>query len=539
MKIWASSHHLCGEQATELQDLLNKSSETKEVRHKEGYEGRMKSDAEDRLKIRSALVTFIHSLKLETHRANILVNIYNGEEAGDNVNANKSLEIGIDQMNKFQESLPEGFRVKLSTKVVTMAAGRKTSQNRTNAVKPYNTYLIMSRVLYLLGSNQLDSTTLFNYELVPVPTSLFGDSGEARYPTTKSVLMNKLKVEVSSRGIVPDAVVVDGRGKLHSAIYWPKDGLVSDLLKSVEKYTSKTIDFSDVCIIFNRYFKKSIKSDTRLQRVDGFKRVHLGINSPLPPKEICLSSIKTKKKLIEMIAENLLEMFTTKQIQQRLIVTSDDIYPEETSQGIRTKREDLESHFDEADYIIPQQVDSAIRHGHTTIKVISADTDVFVLLCHHYLQSDWSRAEVYLEDFQAGKGIISIKETVEKNKSIVPSLTALHAISGCDSVLRMFGIGKAKALSVTRKKPLMFIGKLQASKEDVIQEAKSFVSKVYGMKHLSSSKNRFVNFILFEPLSLSQTRFSQTSSNQNRQRRRVMRKKAERRGRGRSILDMI
>ena len=301
--------------------------------------------------------------------------------------------------------------------------------------------------------------------------------------------MNKLKVEVSSPGIVPDAVVVDGGGMLHSAIYWPKDGLVSDLLKSVETYTSKTIDFSDVCIIFDRYCKKSIKSDTRLQRVDGFKRVHhLGMNSPLPPKEICLSSIKTKKKLIEMIAENLLEMFTTKQIQHKLIVTSDDISPEETSQGIRTKREDLESHFDEADCIITQQVDSAIRHGHTTIKVISADTDVFVLLCYRYLQSDWSRAEVYLEDFQARKGIISIKETVEKNKSIVPSLTALHAISGCDSVPRMFGIGKAKALSVTRKKPLMFIGKLEASKEDVIQEAKSFVSKVYGMKDLSSSK---------------------------------------------------
>ena len=68
---------------------------------------------------------------------------------------------------------------------------------------------------------------------------------------------------------------------------------------------------------------------------------------------------------------------------------------------------------------------------------------------------------------------------------------------------------------------------------------KSVVSKVYGMKDLSSSKNRFVNFVLFEPLSLTQKRFSQTSSNQNRQGRRVMRKKVERRGRGRSILDMI
>ena len=215
----------------------------------------------------------------------------------------------------------------------------------------------MSCVLYLLGSNQLDFTTLFNYELAPVPTSLFEDSGKACYLTTISVLMNKLKDEVSSQGIVPDDVVVDGRVMLYSAIYWPKDGLV----------------------------------------------------------------------------------------------------------------------------------DSAIRHGHTRIKVISADTDVSVILCYHYLQSDWSQAEVYLEDFQAGKGIISITETVEKNKSIVPSLTALHAISGCDSVPRMFGIGKAKALSVTRKKPLMFIGKLEASKEDVIQEAKFWVLRVTNLNGLPHS----------------------------------------------------
>ena len=195
-----------------------------------------------------------------------------------------------------------------------------------------------------------------------------------------------------------------------------------------------------------------------------------------------MTSIKTKKNLIAIIAEYLLEKFTSKQIQHKLIVTSDDVHPEETSQGIREKREDLESHYDEADYIVPQQVEAAIKHGNRVIKVISADTEVFVLLCYHYLKRDWSQAEVYFEDFQAGKKIVSIRKTVEKHVNIIPSLTALNVISGCDSVPGMFGIGKAKALSALKKMPLEFIGKKEASKDDVIREGKAFVSKTDAAK---------------------------------------------------------
>ena len=483
VKIWSNSHHLCGELLTELEDLRT-STANKDGKHKEEGQGRIKGDMEDRLKLRNALATYIHPLQIETHSANVLVNIYNGEEAGENVNVNKSFEIGMNYMNEFQEKLPEGFREKMSTRVVTMAEGKKKKEaNATIQVKDYNTELIMSRVLYLLGNNQLDFSTLFNYELAPVPTSLFKDSGDARYPKTKSVLKNKLKVEVSLRGIAPDVVIVDGGGMLHSSIHWPKDGKVEDLVNGVEQYVNKLINTSDVCIIFDRYFEKSIKSDTRRQRVEAFKRTHhLGINTPLPAKEICMSSTKTKENLIEIIASTLLERFTKKKIQHKLIVTSKDVYPEETHQGIRTKRQDLKTHFDEADYIIPQQVNSAIEHSQKVVKVISADTDVFALLCSHYKYNNWSGAEVYLEDFQAEKNIISIKKTVDKHKDIVPSLIALHAISGCDSVPAMFRIGKAKALSVVQKFPLKFIGRLDASEDDVIREGKTFVSKAYGMK---------------------------------------------------------
>lgn len=46
-----------------LVDLWKTLSRVKEWMHKEEYEGRMKSDAQDHFKIQNALMTFIHPLK--------------------------------------------------------------------------------------------------------------------------------------------------------------------------------------------------------------------------------------------------------------------------------------------------------------------------------------------------------------------------------------------------------------------------------------------------------------------------------------------
>ena len=135
---------------------------------------------------------------------------------------------------------------------------------------------------------------------------------------------------------------------------------------------------------------------------------------------------------------------------------------------------------------------AAIKNGSRFIKVISADTDVFVLLCYHYQKRDWSQAEVYMKSFKDGNKIISIRKTVEKHADIIPSITAVHALSGCDSVPGMFNIGKNKALSVLKKMPLNYFGKIESEKDDVLKEGKLFVSKLYGMKDSSSSKNRLL-----------------------------------------------
>ena len=107
-----------------------------------------------------------------------------------------------------------------------------------------------------------------------------------------------------------------------------------------------------------------------------------------------------------------------------------------------------------------------------------------------YIKKNWAETEIYMENFNPDKTLISIRRTVKKNKELAPSLIPLHALTGCDTVPMLYGIGKAKALAVLKKHPLKFLGDSTADIEDVKMEGKSFIARCYGMKDTNSSKNR-------------------------------------------------
>ena len=152
-------------------------------------------------------------------------------------------------MEKFQTDLPDSFRSTLTSKVVLMTSVKDKTKKKKHDEVHYNTDLIFSRVLLLLGTNQIEFDDLFDYELAPVPTSLSDESGLARYPKSKSDLMKKLKFEESSRCIKPDATVIDGGGLFYN-IHWPSNGLVKDLVDVIENYVRTIMVNTDVHLIF-------------------------------------------------------------------------------------------------------------------------------------------------------------------------------------------------------------------------------------------------------------------------------------------------
>ena len=250
VSIWANSHHLCGELLTELENLRSRQNQPSSIKHKGEGKGRIISDSQDGSKIKVTLDKCIHPLKVESHSSStILVNIYTGEESDASTNIHNAFSIGKKQMEKFQTDLPDSFRSTLTSKVVLMTSVKDKTKKKKHDEVHYNTDLIFSRVLLLLGTNQIEFDDLFDYELAPVPTSLSDESGLARYPKSKSDLMKKLKFEESSRCIKPDATVIDGGGLFYN-IHWPSNGLVKDLVDVIENYVRTIMVNTDVHLIF-------------------------------------------------------------------------------------------------------------------------------------------------------------------------------------------------------------------------------------------------------------------------------------------------
>ena len=105
---------------------------------------------------------------------------------------------------------------------------------------------------------------------------------------------------------------------------------------------------------------------------------------------------------------------------------------------------------EETDVIIPQQAINPIEERATCVKVISDDTDFFVLFLHFYIEQSLSTT-VFLEGTGSNRNVIDIGKTAEKQKDVVPSLLAAHVLSGCNSVPMLYGLGKKSVFCLLQK----------------------------------------------------------------------------------------
>ena len=207
VQIWTESLPACTEVLKELDEVREKNSKVKSS-HKEESDTRITNDLKDRIKLRDALQLCAHPFDpIESNGQNLLINIYTGEIAPEECNVQRSLEIGSKQLSNFVSRLPDGFYSTIQKKVITMAY--KPKRKESNEHETYNTEMLYSRVMCLLSVNQISLDDLFKYELSPIPLSMFKVTGEGRFPSNKSSLKNKLKVEVSKRNIKTDAVILD------------------------------------------------------------------------------------------------------------------------------------------------------------------------------------------------------------------------------------------------------------------------------------------------------------------------------------------
>ena len=98
-----------------------------------------------------------------------------------------------------------------------------------------------------------------------------------------------------------------------------------------------------------------------------------------------------------------------------------------------------------------------------------------------------------METFDSNRSVIDINEISRKNADIVSSLIAAHALSGCDSVPKLFGIGKKTVVKILKQNiSLTRLGNTNSPIKEIYEESSRLVAACYGVKNETSlSKVRF------------------------------------------------
>lgn len=135
---------------------------------------------------------------------------------------------------------------------------------------------------------------------------------------------------------------------------------------------------------------------------------------------------------------------------------------------------------EEADVILVNLAVNLAKSGATFVNILSDDTDVFILLVHFYHQEKLS-CEMIMSATSCGRAAVDIKATTQKHKDIADQLLSAHAISGCDTVSQLFGIGKASVIKVVKANNIKLdgLGIFSIPFENIVKQATSFVASCY------------------------------------------------------------
>ena len=155
-----------------------------------------------------------------------------------------------------------------------------------------------------------------------------------------------------------------------------------------------------------------------------------------------MSSSKNKTQLIKLISEHVCSRVAGEKFARTLILTEINDTPIQVKDGVVSEKSDMSTTHEEADIIMVQQAIRLMSSG-KSVRVISDDTDVFTLLAFYY-SSESCNQTLLMEGTRSQRKVIDIRETVKTHEEVIPNLLELHALTGCDTVSRLYGIGKKR-----------------------------------------------------------------------------------------------
>ena len=406
--LWTMSTPISAEYNIAMQEFANLSYTTSE-QHKELTDTRKKRDISDLSKINTKLSGFSPFSSDPSLR-----NIVNGVVAQEGVNVHEHDNVGRLIMQKM-----------VGKPVFTLSFSRKDKartlgETSAIAVAPDRTIdcsLLFQRFLVIAKTGELSLEEVMSYELSPFPPSLFETTHifrKADKPQLVQAIIEHAGDAILDTVPSTELHVLDGGSLLHR-LPWKSGDSYGTIVKSyadfnVQQYGSSTT------IVFDGYdVGPSIKDNTHLRREHDIHPIvsFTADTQYTGKKDDFLSRGSNKQSLIRLLSDELRKRGCT-------VINA----PGDT---------DVE--------IVKAAVSTSLLH---TTTLIGEDTDLLILLLYYvqpackslYFRSDKCRGDGSVKVYSINR----MREVL--GNELCSHLLFIHAVTGCDTTSRIFGIGK-------------------------------------------------------------------------------------------------
>lgn len=409
--LWTMSTPVTAEYNMAMQEFANLSYSTSE-QHKELTDARIKRDNNDLQKISAKLVGFSPFAPDPSLR-----NIVTGVVAHDGVNVHEYKGVSSTIMQKMVGQPVFTYSFSRKDKARTLA---ETTSIPVGPDRTIDCALLFQRFLVVAKTGELSLQDVMSHELSPFPPALFETTHvfrKADKPQLAHALSEHTGDAIMDSVPTTESYVLDGGSLIHR-LTWRNGDTYGAIAQLYADFTVRHYG-STATIVFDGYEEgPSIKDNTHLRRGHGIQPVVNFITDTQfsGKKENFLSRDSNKQSLIRLVSAELRNRGCT------VVNAPGDA--------------DVE--------IVKAAVSTSLLH---TTTLVGEDTDLLILLLHYtqpaskniYFRSDRSKGDGSVKVYHINR----MKEVL--GNEMCSHLLFIHALTGCDSTSRIFGVGKKTA----------------------------------------------------------------------------------------------
>ena len=510
---WTLSYNMRSCVASQTREMFNLHMDD-DLTPTEATPGRMKRDNLDENRIMEVLIRF---KAFETGQpAGQLVNIATKDVATLDIQESliNAEKLGQQQLSDFVSQRLVERSVKLmdtmlKSKVLTFSSlyviSKDAAKKKTEVLKS-DRQIFQRLIMAYQAGRPVDLDNILKHELVKVPPSIAEENGSLR-SGNKAMLVDVLTKDVNCPPEIDiedgnSCLVIDGQASV-VAFGKPSDAktfgdyadkFVNHILKTGRK-------FNRIDIAFDLYKNTgtSIKDGTREKRKKkkscSIRRLVESREVPLPANwNDFLALSENKRDLAAFLSEELVRAAPS----GRTVVVAGSSAMEVKASNSEIDVSMLRSDHEEADTrVILHCIHSAADH----IVVLARDTDIAILLLAHFIkipcETLWLKAGTSSKPKYIP--IHEIWETFEQ--SVLDTILAFHAITGCDTVSYLKGHSKKTSWDVFLENHMLLqdIGKSEDLSEEGASMAEAFLCRIYKVPYDSCDKGRVHLFCKCKP----------------------------------------